>query len=52
MATPIQQNLQKSNEAYAANFTQGDLALPPAKKYAVGTLCHAATAMCMMKLTG
>ena len=37
MATPIQQNLIEKNKAYAASFTQGDLALPPAKKYAVGT---------------
>ena len=36
MATPIQQNLVKKNEAYASNFNEGDLALPPAKKYAVG----------------
>jgi hypothetical protein len=36
MATPIQQNLVDSNKKYAASFTQGDLALPPAKKYAVG----------------
>lgn len=35
--TPIQRNLIESNKIYAANFTQGDLALPPAKKYAVGT---------------
>lgn len=35
--TPIQRNLIESNKTYAANFTQGDLALPPAKKYAVGT---------------
>ncbi len=34
--TPIQQNLVDSNKAYAASFTKGHLALPPAKKYAVG----------------
>ena len=37
MATPIQQNLVEKNKEYADKFTQGDLALPPAKKYAVGT---------------
>jgi carbonic anhydrase len=37
MATPIQQNLVEKNKAYAANFTGGSLALPPAKRYAVGT---------------
>lgn len=36
MATPIQQNLKSSNESYASSFTQGHLALPPAKKYVVG----------------
>lgn len=36
MATPIQENLVQKNEVYAANFNDGDLALPPAKKYAVG----------------
>jgi hypothetical protein len=34
--TPIQKNLVEKNAAYASTFTQGDLALPPAKKYAVG----------------
>ena len=38
MATAIQENLVKSNQEYAANFTDGDLALPPAKQYAVGKL--------------
>jgi carbonic anhydrase len=37
MATPIQKNLQEKNAEYASKFTQGDLALPPAKKYAVCT---------------
>lgn len=36
MATQIQINLQKKNAEYASNFKEGDLALPPAKKYAVG----------------
>lgn len=36
MATPIQENLVKTNKDYATNFKEGHLALPPAKKYAVG----------------
>jgi len=36
MATSIQENLVKANKNYAADFKEGDLALPPAKKYAVG----------------
>lgn len=36
--TAIQENLVKSNEVYASSFTKGDLALPPAKHYAVGEL--------------
>jgi len=39
--TPIQENLVASNEKYAASFTQGHLALPPAKKYAVVTCMDA-----------
>ena len=35
MATPVQKNLISSSESYASSFTQGDLALPPAKKYLV-----------------
>lgn len=35
MATPITQNLKEKNEAYASNFTHGDLPLPPAKKYLI-----------------
>jgi carbonic anhydrase len=31
-----QENLVAKNETYAASFTEGHLALPPAKKYAVG----------------
>jgi hypothetical protein len=37
MATPIQENLVAKNKAYAEKFTGGSLALPPAKKYAVGS---------------
>jgi hypothetical protein len=37
MATPIQENLEKANAEYASKFTQGSLALPPAKKYLVRT---------------
>ena len=36
MATQIQANLEKRNAEYASNFKEGHLALPPAKKYAVG----------------
>lgn len=36
MATPIQKNLIQKNHEYVAQFTQGDLALPPAKNYLVG----------------
>jgi len=39
--TPIQENLVESNKKYAASFTQGHLALPPAKKYAVLTCMDA-----------
>jgi carbonic anhydrase len=37
----IQQNVEASSERYAASFTQGDLALPPAKKYLVLTCMDA-----------
>ncbi|OQN98657.1 hypothetical protein B0A48_15323 [Cryoendolithus antarcticus] len=37
MATQIQKDLVKSNEQYASKFTEGHLALPPAKKYLVGS---------------
>jgi carbonic anhydrase len=37
MSSEIQQNLTSANEKYASNFQQGDLALPPVKKYLVGT---------------
>lgn len=33
--TPTQENLVTKNKAYAATFTEGHLALPPAKHYAV-----------------
>ena len=36
MASHNQLNLQKRNAEYVSNFDQGHLALPPAKKYAVG----------------
>jgi len=36
MATPVQQDLQSSNNEYANSFDKGELALPPAKKYLVG----------------
>ncbi len=39
MATQIQENLQKKNAEYASSFEAGHLALPPAKKYAVGKDC-------------
>ncbi|KAF2651142.1 carbonic anhydrase [Lophiostoma macrostomum CBS 122681] len=35
------QNLVEGNPSYAANFTQGDLALPPAQKYVVLTCMDA-----------
>lgn len=38
--TPNPKNLIESNQIYASTFKQGDLALPPAKKYAVGTYFH------------
>lgn len=41
MATPIQENLIHRNQEYAANFKDGHLDLPPAKKYAVGRLPEA-----------
>ena len=36
MATSVQENLVKKNSEYAYTFKEGHLALPPAKKYAVG----------------
>ncbi|MCJ1323287.1 hypothetical protein MMC15_008642 [Xylographa vitiligo] len=41
MATAIQQNLVSRNEKYAATFSEGHLALPPAKQYAVVTCMDA-----------
>ncbi|KAK6428795.1 hypothetical protein LTR95_015063, partial [Oleoguttula sp. CCFEE 5521] len=41
MATQIQKDLVKSNEQYASKFTEGHLALPPAKKYLVVTCMDA-----------
>ena len=35
--TPIQENLVTQNKVYSQSFTGGSLALPPAKKYAVGS---------------
>ena len=36
MATPVQENLISKNKEYSSSFSEGHLALPPAKKYAVG----------------
>ncbi|PMD51886.1 beta carbonic anhydrase clade D [Hyaloscypha bicolor E] len=41
MVTPIQENLVTKNKEYASSFTDGHLALPPAKKYAVVTCMDA-----------
>ncbi|MCJ1424452.1 hypothetical protein MMC29_002340 [Sticta canariensis] len=41
MATSVQENLVKKNNEYASTFKEGDLALPPAKKYAVVTCMDA-----------
>lgn len=41
MSTNGTQNLEQGNRAYAADFTQGDLALPPSQKYAVLTCMDA-----------
>jgi len=41
MASKIQENFVDANKAYASSFTQGHLALPPAKKYAVVTCMDA-----------
>ncbi|KAL9092830.1 MAG: hypothetical protein Q9165_004248 [Trypethelium subeluteriae] len=41
MPTAVQQNLVTSNEKYASSFTEGKLALPPAKKYLVVTCMDA-----------
>lgn len=39
--TAIQSNVEAASERYAASFTQGHLALPPAKKYLVLTCMDA-----------
>jgi carbonic anhydrase len=41
MATAIQKNLEAASEKYSSTFTQGSLALPPAKKYLVLTCMDA-----------
>ncbi|KAI5859266.1 carbonate dehydratase [Durotheca rogersii] len=41
MASPIQKNLVEKNAEYSSKFTQGDLALPPAKQYLVLTCMDA-----------
>ncbi len=41
MATAVQQNLVCRNEDFAANFTQGNLTLPPSKEYLVLTCMDA-----------
>jgi hypothetical protein len=35
------------NEAYIATFNKGDLALPPAKKYIIGTLPSSLTSIAL-----
>ncbi|KAK7936661.1 carbonic anhydrase [Apiospora aurea] len=41
MASPIQQNLEKKNAEYSADFSKGDLPLPPGKHYLVVTCMDA-----------
>jgi len=41
MATAIQKNVEAASEKYSSSFTQGHLALPPAKKYLVLTCMDA-----------
>ncbi|KAG7289254.1 hypothetical protein NEMBOFW57_005619 [Staphylotrichum longicolle] len=41
MASAIQTNVESASARYAADFTQGDLVLPPAKKYLVLTCMDA-----------
>ncbi|MCJ1243284.1 hypothetical protein MMC30_000481 [Trapelia coarctata] len=41
MPSAVQENLVSKNKQYASNFTEGSLALPPAKKYAVVTCMDA-----------
>ncbi|MCJ1281304.1 hypothetical protein MMC26_000622 [Xylographa opegraphella] len=58
MATAVQQDLAAQNEKYASTFSEGHLALPPAKKYAVVTCMDARksfyTTLCrrVLKLAG
>jgi hypothetical protein len=37
MASEIQQHIEQKNAEYVKSFSSGKLALPPAKKYLVGT---------------
>jgi carbonic anhydrase len=37
----IQKNVEAASSSYSSNFTKGDLALPPAKKYLVLTCMDA-----------
>ena len=39
--TDIQKNVEAASSGYSSSFTQGDLALPPAKKYLVLTCMDA-----------
>ncbi|CAO2649233.1 Nn.00g066180.m01.CDS01 [Neocucurbitaria sp. VM-36] len=41
MSANGERNLEQGNQAYAASFTQGDLALPPSQNYAVLTCMDA-----------
>ncbi|KAI2629981.1 carbonate dehydratase [Hypoxylon sp. NC1633] len=41
MVSSTQKNLLEKNEEYASNFTNGDLALPPAKHYLILTCMDA-----------
>ncbi|KAI1633516.1 carbonate dehydratase [Biscogniauxia mediterranea] len=41
MATDIQKHFKEKNAEYASTFTQGHLALPPAKKYLIVTCMDA-----------
>jgi hypothetical protein len=39
--SPIQKNVEAASDSYSSSFTQGHLALPPAKKYLVLTCMDA-----------
>ncbi|KAI1341110.1 hypothetical protein F5Y15DRAFT_422350 [Xylariaceae sp. FL0016] len=41
MTSSVQKCLQQKNAAYASQFSLGDLALPPAKKYLIVTCMDA-----------